>query len=325
MPEIVGVRFRSCGKIYDFEAEGMELKPGDLVVVESEMGLSIGSVVKKGPPDEEQKELKKVLRLVSEEDLKESESNQNVKKEAFEFCKERIMARGLQMKLIRTDTTLDRKRIIFYFVSEKRIDFRELVKDLAQKFRTRIEMRQVGVRDEAKFTGGIGICGRPLCCSSFLVDFAPISIKMAKKQELVLNTGKLSGCCGRLMCCLSYEYQERSYAKEVEGHEEENGMVLKDEPEGAQVQIEEPDSAGEEAPKEIPSPDISAEVNRQEERKQETVQGQGPINPPGQIQARGGQEQRPAEQGSQSEGEQRGKRKKRRWRKRGRPKPKPST
>ncbi len=208
MPELVGIRFKSCGKIYDFQADDIQVKKGDLVVVESELGLSIGRVVKEAFPPQEEKEYKKILRVASEEDLREEESNSTLKKEAFEFCRERIMARGLQMKLIETEVILDRKRIIFYFVSEKRIDFRELVKDLAQKFRTRIEMRQVGVRDEARMTGGIGLCGRELCCSRFLVDFAPISIKMAKKQELVLNTGKLSGCCGRLMCCLSYEYRE---------------------------------------------------------------------------------------------------------------------
>ncbi len=203
---MVGIRFKPCGKLYDFETAGVELKPGDFVVVESELGLSIGKVVCKSRPAGPGAEYKKVMRLASEEDIRESRANAELEKEAFAFCRERVMARGLQMKLIRTEATLDRKRVIFYFIAEKRIDFRELVKDLAQKFRTRIEMRQVGVRDEAKMTGGLGLCGRQLCCTSFLVDFAPISIKMAKKQELVLNTGKLSGICGRLMCCLSYEY-----------------------------------------------------------------------------------------------------------------------
>ncbi len=206
MAEVVGIRFKPCGKLYDFETSGMELNPGDIVVVESELGLSIGKVVCKSRASDLPQEYKKVMRLASEEDIRESKANAELEKEAFAFCRERVMARGLQMKLIRTEATLDRKRIIFYFIAEKRIDFRELVKDLAQKFRTRIEMRQVGVRDEAKMTGGLGLCGRQLCCTSFLVDFAPISIKMAKKQELVLNTGKLSGICGRLMCCLSYEY-----------------------------------------------------------------------------------------------------------------------
>jgi cell fate regulator YaaT (PSP1 superfamily) len=211
MPELVGVRFKACGRIYDFEAvPGLALKAGDQVIVESELGLSIGTVVKApaSVPGEGEKEYKKVLRLATPEDVQESEANKALLKEAFDFCRERIMARGLEMKLIQTEATLDRKKIIFYFVADRRIDFRELVKDLAQKFRTRIEMRQVGVRDEARLAGGIGLCGRSLCCSTFLTDFAPITIRMAKKQELVLNTGKLSGCCGRLMCCLSYEYRE---------------------------------------------------------------------------------------------------------------------
>ncbi len=218
MPDIVCIRFKQCGKLYDFESGETALKPGDVVVVESDLGLSIGKVVCKSLAGEA-KEYKKVLRLASEEDIRESKSNAGIEKEAFDFCRERVMARGLQMKLIRTEATLDRKRIIFYFISEKRIDFRELVKDLAQKFRTRIEMRQVGVRDEAKMTGGLGLCGRQLCCASFLSNFAPISIKMAKKQELVLNTGKLSGICGRLMCCLSYEYGNNVSRKEARENE----------------------------------------------------------------------------------------------------------
>ncbi|MDA8156289.1 MAG: regulatory iron-sulfur-containing complex subunit RicT [Actinomycetota bacterium] len=205
MPEVVGIKFRQCGKVYDFDAEGLSLKPGDVVVVDSDMGLSLGKVVSHCSPTPE-KEYKKVLRVATGEDRKEEQANADLCQEAFAFCRERIMARGLEMKLIRTESTLDRKRLVFYFVSDKRIDFRELVKDMAQKFRTRIEMRQVGVRDEAKMTGGLGLCGRKLCCSEFLVDFAPISIKMAKKQDLILNTGKLSGVCGRLMCCLGYEY-----------------------------------------------------------------------------------------------------------------------
>ncbi len=210
----------------------MALKPGDMVIVESDLGLSIGKVVRKSmapaaAEHKEAKEYKKVLRMASEEDIRESQANAGTEKEAFDFCRERVMARGLQMKLIRTEATLDRKRIIFYFISEKRIDFRELVKDLAQKFRTRIEMRQVGVRDEAKMTGGLGLCGRQLCCASFLSNFAPISIKMAKKQELVLNTGKLSGICGRLMCCLSYEYGNNSCRKEAsEGEATEEKEII---------------------------------------------------------------------------------------------------
>jgi cell fate regulator YaaT (PSP1 superfamily) len=210
MPEVVGIRFKSCGKIYDFEVDGLEIEKGDAVVVESELGLSIGTVVVERHPftGETKDNLKKVLRKAAEEDLRQKKDNEALENEARVYCLERIMARGLPMKLICTEATLDRKRIIFYFAAEGRIDFRELVKDLAAKFKTRIEMRQIGVRDEAKMLGGIGICGLELCCKRFLTTFEPISIRMAKSQELVLNANKLSGVCGRLMCCLSYEYSE---------------------------------------------------------------------------------------------------------------------
>ena len=209
MPDVVGVRFKRCGKIYDFEVNGVEIHKGDLVVVESELGLNIGNVVTENYSIEDQdKKLKKIIRKATEEDLMQKEENRGLETEARDNCLERIMARGLPMKLICTEATLDRKRIIFYFTAEKRIDFRELVKDLASKFKTRIEMRQIGVRDGARIIGSLGICGRELCCTKFLTLFEPISIKMAKKQELVLNTGKLSGACGRLMCCLGFEYSE---------------------------------------------------------------------------------------------------------------------
>lgn len=209
MPDVVGIRFKRCGKIYDFEVNGVEVHKGDLVVVESELGLNIGNVVTENYSIEDQeKKLKKIIRKATEEDLMQKKENRGLETEARDNCLERIMARGLPMKLICTEATLDRKRIIFYFTAEKRIDFRELVKDLASKFKTRIEMRQIGVRDGARIIGSLGICGRELCCTKFLTLFEPISIKMAKKQELVLNTGKLSGACGRLMCCLGFEYSE---------------------------------------------------------------------------------------------------------------------
>lgn len=210
MPDIVGIRFKSGFKIYDFEVEEMDLKLDDSVVVESDFGLSIGIVTKnKKFIENPERPLKKVLRLATQEDLKAYADNKEIEKEAKVFCLERIMARGLQMKLVEVEATLDRKRIIFYFTADGRIDFRELVKDLAAKYKTRIEMRQIGVRDEAKLAGGIGICGRELCCKTFLTSFEPISIKMAKKQEVVLNITKLSGLCSKLMCCLKYEYDER--------------------------------------------------------------------------------------------------------------------
>jgi cell fate regulator YaaT (PSP1 superfamily) len=211
MPDVVGVRFKPCGKIYDFEADGVEVKRGDCVVVESELGLNLGSVVtERRTVEDHEKKFKKIIRRATEEDLLQKKENEKLETEARDNCLERIMARGLPMKLIGTEATLDRKRIIFYFTADKRIDFRELVKDLASRFKTRIEMRQIGVRDSARIIGSLGICGRELCCARFLTSFEPISIKMAKKQELVLNTNKLSGACGRLMCCLGFEYSEMS-------------------------------------------------------------------------------------------------------------------
>ncbi|MGO9380412.1 MAG: stage 0 sporulation family protein [Dissulfurispiraceae bacterium] len=207
MPDIIGIRFKSCGKVYDFEINGIEVKEGDHVIVESDFGLSLGKVIRgRHTQEKSERELKHVVRVATEEDFKTQEDNKQLEKEARDFCLERIMARGLPMKLVATEATLDRKRIVFYFTAEGRIDFRELVKDLAAKFKTRIEMRQIGVRDEAKLVGGFGVCGRALCCNTFLTGFEPVSIKMAKKQEMVLNIGKLSGLCSRLMCCLRYEY-----------------------------------------------------------------------------------------------------------------------
>jgi DNA polymerase III delta' subunit len=207
--EVVGVRFDNASKIYCFTSHGVELRTGDRVVVESELGMSLGRVVSTGlAADDPDREIKPISRKVTEDDLRKEKENEPFKVEAREFCMERIMARGLPMKLVATNITLDRKRYIFYFVAETRIDFRELVKDLASKFRTRIELRQIGVRDAAMITGGYGLCGREFCCRTFLRSFSPISIKMAKQQDLVLNTSKLSGTCGRLMCCLNYECNE---------------------------------------------------------------------------------------------------------------------
>ncbi len=217
----VGVRFKPCGRIYSFDPGGLELAVGEKVVVESMFGLTIGTVVQiQEEPLHPQKELKPILRKATEEDIRTAEGNKPLEAEAMRFCLERIAARGLPMKLVSTEATLDKKRIIFYFTADTRIDFRELVKDLASKFRTRIEMRQIGVRDEAKLIGGVGVCGRELCCRTFLSNFAPISIRMAKEQELVLNTSKLSGVCGRLMCCLSYEYEGRVEEAEEAAAEE---------------------------------------------------------------------------------------------------------
>ncbi|MBF0555098.1 MAG: hypothetical protein HQK96_11185 [Nitrospirae bacterium] len=209
MPTVVGIRFKKCGKIYDFEVDGLIVKVGDFVVVESSFGLTIGNIVTGEKTIETaDKELKKVIRIVTEEDINAKTGNDLLEQQTREYCLERIAARGLPMKLVHTEVTLDRRRIVFYFTADGRIDFRELVKDLASRFKTRIEMRQIGVRDETKFIGGIGICGREVCCRTFLSNFAPISIRMAKKQDLALNPGKLSGLCGRLMCCLGFEVDD---------------------------------------------------------------------------------------------------------------------
>lgn len=211
---MVGIRFKPCGKIYTFDAGDISLKVGDKVVIESMFGLTIGTVARdhvEVMPS--QKELKRVVRKAVDDDFKSVEDNHSFEDEAKQFCLERIEERELPMKLVLTESTLDRKRVIFYFTADGRIDFRELVKDLASKLKTRIEMRQIGVRDEAKLIGGIGVCGRELCCATFLPHFSPISIRMAKKQALSLNTSKISGLCGRLMCCLNYEYQGKAGEK----------------------------------------------------------------------------------------------------------------
>jgi cell fate regulator YaaT (PSP1 superfamily) len=205
---VAGVRFRSCGKVYTFEVGDLEVSPGTKVVVDSKMGLSLGNVVtskhlmeRKGEP------FKKVLRLASEQDFETIKNNRSFEDEAKAFCVEKVKSLNLPMKIVTTETTLDKKRIVFYFTADGRIDFRELVRDLAGKFKTRIEMRQIGVRDEVKLLGGIGCCGRQACCSLFLTSFEPVTIRMAKQQDLSINQSKLSGICGRLMCCLGYEYK----------------------------------------------------------------------------------------------------------------------
>jgi cell fate regulator YaaT (PSP1 superfamily) len=229
MPNVVGIRFKNCGKIYDFEINGFQVRKGDRVIIESEFGLNIGSVaVDTRVLEKPAKDLKKVLRLANPEDLHQKQENDKFEKDAKSFCYERIMARGLPMKLVCSEVALDRRRIVFYFTAEGRIDFRELVKDLASKFKTRIEMRQIGVRDKAKLVGGLGTCGKELCCRLFLTSFEPISIKMAKQQDLTLNTGKLSGTCGRLMCCLGYEYNENDTGSGHRRRPEKHAPVTED-------------------------------------------------------------------------------------------------
>ena len=208
MIKVIGVRFRTAGKIYYFDPLDVEFKRNDHVIVETARGVEIGSVVlpeKEVDEEEIKNPLKPITRKATEEDLVQEKENREKEKEAFTVCKEKIKKHELDMKLISAEYTFDRNKVLFYFTADGRVDFRELVKDLAAVFRTRIELRQVGVRDETKMLGGLGICGRPLCCSSYLSDFIPVSIKMAKEQNLSLNPTKISGTCGRLMCCLKNE------------------------------------------------------------------------------------------------------------------------
>lgn len=208
MIRVIGVRFRTAGKIYFFDPGKLDIKKNDHVIVETARGIEYGTVV--GDPREEEEEkviqpLKAVLRVATPKDDEQEASNKQREKEAFKICLEKIRKHNLQMKLIDAEYTFDNNKVLFYFTADGRIDFRELVKDLAAVFKTRIELRQIGVRDETKILGGIGICGRPLCCHTHLSEFAPVSIKMAKEQNLSLNPTKISGVCGRLMCCLKNE------------------------------------------------------------------------------------------------------------------------
>ena len=208
MTRVIGVRFRPAGKIYYFAPGKFHIRQGGKVIVETARGIEFGTVVA-GPKEVKDEEvmqpLKSVIRIASEEDKRAEEKNREKEKEAFEICLEKIRKHNLDMKLINAEYTFDNNKVLFYFTADGRIDFRELVKDLAAVFRTRIELRQIGVRDETKIRGGIGICGRPLCCHTYLSEFAPVSIKMAKEQNLSLNPTKISGVCGRLMCCLTNE------------------------------------------------------------------------------------------------------------------------
>lgn len=206
---VTGVRYKSNGKIYYFDRQNLKLSEGDNVIVETTRGAEFAEVAF---PDKEVPEsmivppLRPVLRIATPEDKKHNEENKKKEQEAFNICLEKIEKHELDMKLVEVQYTFDNSKLLFYFTSSGRVDFRELVKDLASIFKTRIELRQIGIRDEAKIMGGLGACGRPLCCTTFLSDFVQVSIKMAKEQNLSLNSGKISGCCGRLMCCLQYEY-----------------------------------------------------------------------------------------------------------------------
>lgn len=214
MEMVVGVRFRNVGKIYYFNPKNYKVKVGDHVIVETARGVEYGRVVlepRSVKEDEVVHPLKEVLRVATKEDEDHEAENRQKEKEAFKICKKKIREHGLDMKLIDAEYTFDNNKVLFYFTADGRIDFRQLVKDLASVFKTRIELRQIGVRDETKILGGIGICGRTLCCHTYLSEFAPVSIKMAKEQNLSLNPTKISGVCGRLMCCLKNEEDTYEY------------------------------------------------------------------------------------------------------------------
>ena len=208
MTEVVGIRFKEVGKVYYFDPKGQKFTLGQHVIVETARGVECGEVATENQMVEDNtlvSPLKPITRLATDEDLKKVAENKEKEKNAFKICEEKIAKHGLEMKLTEVEYTFDGSKILFYFTADGRVDFRELVKDLASVFRTRIELRQIGARDEAKMLGGLGICGRPFCCNSFMGDFEPVSIKMAKEQGLSLNPAKISGTCGRLMCCLKYE------------------------------------------------------------------------------------------------------------------------
>ena len=208
MTKVIGVRFRTAGKIYYFDPTRFEINKGDHVIVETARGVEYGTVVggiREVDDSKVVQPLKPVLRIATDRDNEQEAANKGKEKEAFRICQEKIRKHGLDMKLIDAEYTLDNNKVLFYFTADGRIDFRELVKDLASVFKTRIELRQIGVRDETKILGGIGICGRRLCCHTHLSEFVPVSIKMAKEQNLSLNPTKISGVCGRLMCCLKHE------------------------------------------------------------------------------------------------------------------------
>jgi len=209
LPRIVSIQFATAGKLYDFNAGALEMHPGDNVVVETERGSSIGEVTSEPVEQSENipRNLATVKRMATAEDFAIRDKIVAKEQEAFDFCLKRIVERSMEMKLVKVEYQFDESKAVFFFTADGRVDFRDLVKDLAHTFHTRIEMRQIGVRDEAKMIGGIGICGRELCCCSFLRDFQPVSVKMAKEQNLALNPNKISGQCGRLLCCLDYEYE----------------------------------------------------------------------------------------------------------------------
>lgn len=226
MPEVIGVRFKDVGKIYYFDPAGLPVRKDDFVIVETARGIECGQVAMpvRSLAEDPSQPLKPLIRVATPEDLKKVEENRQKETSAFEICVKKIAEHRLDMKLVDVEYTFDNSKILFYFTADGRVDFRELVKDLASVFRTRIELRQIGVRDEAKMLGGLGVCGRPFCCSTFLSGFQPVSIKMAKEQGLSLNPVKISGTCGRLMCCLKYE--QDAYSELLRTMPKVNAIVM---------------------------------------------------------------------------------------------------
>lgn len=237
MAEVIGVRFKEVGKIYYFDPKNMKLNKGDMVIVETARGIECGEVATPNKIVDEKDiihPLKPLIRKANDNDLKHVKENKKRQKEAFKICEKKIAEHNLDMRLVDVEYTFDNNKILFYFTADGRVDFRSLVKDLASVFRTRIELRQIGVRDEAKMIGGLGVCGRPFCCHSFIGDFQPVSIKMAKEQGLSLSPVKISGTCGRLMCCLKYE--QAAYADLLK-HTPKVGAIVKT-PEGKGLVVE---------------------------------------------------------------------------------------
>lgn len=236
--EIVGIRFKNAGKVYYFSPAGKSVKEGDFAIVETARGVEYGEVVvanKKVSDKEIVSPLRNMLRVATKEDKAHFEENKKKEEEAFGICQKKIEEHKLDMKLVEVEYTFDNNKLLFYFTAAGRVDFRELVKDLASVFRTRIELRQIGIRDEAKLLGGLGVCGRPLCCTTFLSDFVQVSIKMAKEQNLSLNSSKISGNCGRLMCCLRYEHE--TYEEEIKKTPPVDSVVSTDDGDGVVTEI----------------------------------------------------------------------------------------
>ena len=237
MTEVISVKFKNRGKVYFFDPHGIAVRTGEKVVVETSRGLELAECVQgnHAVPDETVVQpLRSLARIATKDDLRIEEINRRREKEAFAICKQKIAEHGLDMKLVDVECSFEGNKTMFFFTSDGRVDFRELVKDLASVFRNRIELRQIGVRDESKMKGGLGICGQPFCCSRFLKDFQPVSIKMAKEQGLSLNPAKISGACGRLMCCLSYEHKAYEYLNSITPM---NGSVVRT-PDGEGVVVE---------------------------------------------------------------------------------------